>query len=77
MYEDELEYALCPMRYVYSCVLGENFAYMNEYQQNRAIVRLIQVLNTLLKGRYSMEQIAEQVFELFPYIRKQKTADAG
>ena len=70
LYEDELEYALCPMRYVYSCVLGENFAYMNEYQQNRAIVRLIQVLNTLLKGRYSMEQIAEQVFELFPYIRK-------
>ena len=70
LYEDELEYALCPMRYVYSCVLGENFAYMNEYQQNRAIVRLIQVLNALLKGRYSMEQIAQQVFELFPYIRK-------
>ena len=70
LYEDELEYALCPMRYVYSCVLGENFAYMNEYQQNKAIVRLIQVLNALLKGRYSMEQIAQQVFELFPYIRK-------
>ena len=41
---------------------------MNEYQQNKAIVRLIQVLNALLKGRYSMEQIAQQVFELFPYI---------
>ena len=75
LYEDELEYALCPMRYVYSCVLGENFAYMNEYQQNRAIVRLIQVLNALLKGRYSMEQIAQQVFELFPYIRKAEKCD--
>ena len=70
LYEDELEYALCPMRYVYSCVLGENPAYVNEYQQNRAVVRLIQVLNRLLGGRYSMEQIADQVFELFPYIRK-------
>lgn len=70
LYEDELEYAACPMRYVYSCVLGENPAYVNEYQQNKAIVRLIQVLNKLLKGRYSVEQIAEQVFELFPYIRK-------
>lgn len=70
LYDDELEYSLCPIRYMYSCVLGDRPAYMNEYQQNRAIVRLIQILGKLLKGRYSAEQIAEQVFELFPYIRK-------
>lgn len=68
--EDELEYSVCPMRYVYSSVLGDSPAYVNEYQQNRAIVRLIQILKKLLKDRYSVEEIAEQVFELFPYIRK-------
>lgn len=69
-HDDKLEYSLCPMRYVYSCVLGECPAYVSEYQQNRAIVRLIQILHKLLKDRFSMEEIAEQVFALFPYIRK-------
>lgn len=69
-YDSELEYSLCPMRFVYSYVLGENPTYRNEYQQNRAIVRFIQVLKKLLGNKYSVEQIAEQVFELFPYIRK-------
>jgi hypothetical protein len=66
----ELEYALCPMRFVYSYVLGNGSVYRNEYQQNRAIVRLIQVLWRLLKDQYDLEQIAEQVFALFPSIRK-------
>ncbi|MEE0255477.1 MAG: hypothetical protein U0I76_11345 [Lachnospiraceae bacterium] len=70
LYEDELAYSLCPIRYLYSCVLGDCPAYRNEYQQNRAIVRFIQILERLLKDRYSIEQVAEQVFELFPYIRK-------
>lgn len=69
-YDSELEYSLCPMRFVYSYVLGECEAYRNEYQQNRAIVRFIQILKTLLGDKYSIEQVAEQVFELFPYIRK-------
>ena len=70
IYDDELEYALCPMRFVYRCVLGGGFAYRNEYQRNRAIVRLIQVLERLLGNQYSIDQVAEQVFELFPGIRK-------
>ena len=69
-YEEELEYALCPMRFVYGYILGDSPSYRNDFQQNRAIVRLIQVFNVLLKGRYSVEQIAEKVFELFPGIRK-------
>lgn len=69
-YDGELEYSLCPMRFVYSYVLGDREAYRNEYQHNRAIVRFIQVLKTLLGDKYNMEQVAEQVFELFPYIRK-------
>lgn len=68
--DSEMEYALCPMRYVYSHVLGDGPAYRNEYQQNRAIVRFIQILHRLLKPDYSIEQIAAQVFELFPGIRK-------
>ena len=69
-YDSELEYALCPMRFVYSYVLGDRPAYRNEYQQNRAIVRLVQSLYELLKDKYSVEQIAANVFELFPGIRK-------
>lgn len=69
-YDSELEYCSCPMRYVYSYVLGDNPTYRNEYQQNRAIVRFIQSLKELLGSKYSLEQIAEQVFELFPNIRK-------
>lgn len=68
--DSEMEYALCPMRFVYSHVLGDRSAYQNEYQQNRAIVKFIQVLHKLLGEKYSFEQIAAQVFELFPGIRK-------
>ena len=69
-YEAELEYALCPMRFVYGYVLDKSPSYRGEFQQNRAIVRLIQVLNVILNGKYSVEQIADQLFEVFPGIRK-------
>ncbi|SEG29365.1 hypothetical protein SAMN04487934_11415 [Eubacterium ruminantium] len=69
-YEAELEYSLCPMRFVYSYILNDSPVYRNEYQQNMAIVRYIQALNTLLEGKYDIEYIAEQVFELIPGIRK-------
>lgn len=72
MYEHDVKlvYSLCPMRFVYEYVLGDSSAYRSEYQQNRAIVRLIQIFNKLLKGKYTIEQIAGQVFEIFPNIRK-------
>ena len=72
MYEHDakLVYSLCPMRFVYEYVLGDSSAYRSEYQQNRAIVRLIQIFSKLLKGKYTIEQIAGQVFEIFPNIRK-------
>lgn len=67
--DGEMEYALCPMRYVYGYVLGDNPTYRNDFQQNRALIRFIQILTKLLKGKYSIEEVAEQVFELFPGIR--------
>lgn len=70
MIDGEMEYALCPMRYVYSHVLGDNPTYRGDYQQDRAMMRFIQVLAKRLKPKYSMEQVAEQVFELFPNVRK-------
>ena len=70
VYDSELEYSLCPMRFVYSYVLSDNPSYRNEYQQNRAVVRLIQALKELLGDKYSLEQVASQVFELFPGIRR-------
>lgn len=69
-YDNELEYALCPMRYVYSYVLGNNKSYRNEFQEERAINRLIQILHKLLGSKYSVSQVATQIFELFPYLRK-------
>lgn len=68
--DPKMEYALCPIRFIYSYVLGRQVSYRNEYQQNRAIVRLIQVLKRLLGDHYDMGQIADQVFTLFPYLRK-------
>ncbi|MBQ7864186.1 MAG: hypothetical protein IJ353_06965 [Lachnospiraceae bacterium] len=68
--DGEMEYALCPMRYVYSYVLGDNPTYRGDYQQNRAMMRFIQVLAKRLKPKYSIDQVAEQVFELFPGVRK-------
>lgn len=70
MIDGEMEYAICPMRYVYSYVIGNNPTYRGDYQQNRAMMRLIQSLAKLLKHQYSIEQVAEQVFELFPGVRK-------
>ena len=69
-YDGELEYSLCPMRFIYGYVLGSTPAYMNEYQQSRAIVRLIQSIKELMGSKYTVERIAEQVFEIFPFIRK-------
>lgn len=78
--DDRLEYAACPMRYVYSYVLGKGSVFRGEYQQTRAIVRLIQSLYELLDGEYTIEDTAKQVFELFPGIRsaqkRQITDDA-
>lgn len=70
MIDGEMEYALCPMRYVYGYVLGDNPTYRSDYQQNRAMMRFIQALASQLKPNYSIEQVAEQVFELFPNVRK-------
>lgn len=68
--DGEMEYALCPMRYVYGYVLGDNPTYRGDYQQNRAMMRFIQALANRMKPKYSIEQVAEQVFELFPGVRK-------
>jgi|GEM_PF-3064683 len=70
IYDGELEYALCPMRFVYSYVLGDNPSYRSEFQQQLAMARLIQILKTLLGTRYTIEVIAAQVFALFPSVRK-------
>lgn len=69
-YDDRLAYALCPMRYIYSSVLAAGGAYRNEYQQNMAMIRLLQVIRKLAGDQYSLEEIAEQVFALFSGIRK-------
>ena len=66
----KLDYSLCPMRYVYSFVLDTNSSFRSEYQINRAIIRLIQILHELFGNMYSLEEISKQVFELFPGIRK-------
>ena len=69
-YDSEMEYALCPMRFVYSNVLGNRPTYANEYLQNRAIVRMIQILYRLLGKEYDVNEVAKQVLQLFPNIRK-------
>lgn len=68
--DEKFEYAACPMRYVYGYVLGDSTNYKNEYQIHRAMVRLIQILYIVLDKKYPIEEVAENVFELFPFVRK-------
>lgn len=68
--DDELEYAICPMRHIYSNILGNGSVYRNEFQNHAVIVRLIQSLKKVLGSKYTIEEIGRQVLELFPYIRK-------
>ncbi len=75
MYEHDakLVYSLCPMRFVYEYVLGDSSAYRSEYQQNRAIVRLIQIFSKLRRESIPSSRLPGRFLKYFQTSGKQKS----
>ena len=69
--EAKMDYAACPMRYVFGYVLEKYPSYQSEFQQNYAINALISAIADLMKGNgVSVDQAYRNVVALFPSLRK-------
>ena len=64
----KMEYAVCPMRYLYGYILDELPSFSSEFHQNMAVGNLIAAANKLLTG-INKKTVAKEIFELFPYLR--------
>lgn len=69
--EAKMDYAICPMKYVFGHVVDKYPSFQNEFHQNYAINGLIAAIYSLMKGRgLGVDEIYRQVIELFPAMRK-------
>lgn len=67
----KMEYALCPLRYLYGYILDSYPKFVNTFQIGRAVGGLITALSIIMKNNgYDKKIVANQVFELFPQLRK-------
>lgn len=70
MKDMKMEYAVCPMRYLYGFVLDAHPKFSNTFQHSRAIGGLITALTNIMREeRLSKAKIADEVFALFPNLR--------
>ena len=68
--ESMMDYALCPMRYVFGYVLDEYPTYQGIFLHNYAINGLVTAVYYLMKNMgISQSEIEEEVLELFPNLR--------
>lgn len=66
-----MDYAVCPMRYVYGYVLEQYPSYQTTFLHNYAANGLITVVYFLIKDTgVSRKEIQSQVLSLFPNLRK-------
>lgn len=66
----KMEYAVCPMRYLYGFVLDVYPKFSNTFQHSRAIGGLISALTSVMKEEHlSKSEIINEVFALFPNLR--------
>ena len=66
-----MDYAVCPMRYVYGYVLEQYPSYQTTFLHNYAANGLIAAIYFLLKDSgVSVKEIQSQVLSLFPNLRK-------
>ncbi len=66
----KMEYALCPLRHLYSYILDSSPHSTNEFQNVRAMGNLIVVFQKLLKDLYDKETVCNMILDLFPQIRE-------
>lgn len=66
-----IDYAVCPLKYLYSYVLDVRPRFYSSFQQGHALGGLIQAIMTVMKEqRISKGEVAKQVFALFPQMRQ-------
>ena len=69
--EARMDYAICPVRYVYGYVLDRYPSYQTTFLHNYAVNGLITAVYYLMRDMgVSVKDIAEQVLGLFPNLRK-------
>ena len=66
----KMEYALCPLRHLYSFILDSSPHFTNEFQNVRAMGNLIVVFQKLLKDLYDKETVCNMILDLFPQVRE-------
>ena len=75
--EARIDYALCPLKYIYGYVLSKHPFFKNRFTMNMALGGLISALRGLDLG-VSYNSIIENIYMLFPFIRdseKRQTID--
>lgn len=69
--EAKMDFAICPMKYVFGYVVDKFPVFQSEFHQNYAINGLIAAIYCVMKGRgFSVDEIYRQVIALFPAMRK-------
>lgn len=69
--EAKMDFAICPMKYVFGYVVEKFPVFQSEFHQNYAINGLIAAIYSVMKGKgISVDEIYRQVIDLFPAIRK-------
>lgn len=69
--EAKMDFAICPMKYVFSYVLEKYPSFHGEFHQNYAVNGLVASLYSVMKEKgITVEEIYRQVMELFPAMRK-------
>lgn len=69
--EAKMDFAICPMKYVFGYVVDRFPTFQNEFHQNYAINGLIAAIYSVMKGKgLPVDEIYKQVIELFPAMRK-------
>jgi len=69
--EAKMDYAICPMKYVFGYVLEKSPSFETEFHQNYAINGLIAAISNLMKGKgMTINHIYDEIMKLFPAMRK-------
>lgn len=69
--EAKMDFAICPMKYVFGYVVDRFPTFQSEFHQNYAINGLIAAICGVMKGKgLPVDEIYRQVIELFPAMRK-------
>ena len=69
--EARMDYAVCPMKYVFGYVVEKHPTYSSDFQQSYALNAFISAIYNLMKDKgMTIDQVYRNVMSLFPGLRK-------